>query len=131
MIRCRSRRRSSADRGSTTVEAAGYTVLVLLTLTLLVQAAVWGLADLSARQAADHGAQTARVAGGTEQAGHADAAAMLQAINRNGITDVDITVERGSETTTVTITGTVIQVVPWVDIPVHVQARAPTEPEDG
>lgn len=131
MIRCRSRRRSSSDRGSTTVEAAGYTVLVLLTLTLLVQAAVWGLADLSARQAADHGAQTARVAGGTEQAGRADAAAMLQAINRNGITTADITVERGPETTTVTITGTVLQVLPWVDIPVHVQARAPTEPEDG
>jgi hypothetical protein len=106
-------------------------VLVLLTLTLLVQAAVWGLADLSARQAADHGAQTARVAGGTEQAGHADAAAMLQAINRNGIADVDITVERGPQTTTVTITGTVLQVLPWVDIPVHVLARAPTEPDDG
>jgi hypothetical protein len=117
------------DRGSATVEAAGYTVLMLLALTVLVQAAVWGLADLSARQAAQHGVQTARVAGGTEQVGHADAEAMLRAINANGITDVTIAVERGPDTTTVTITGTVLQVVPGVSIPVQVRAQAPTEPD--
>lgn len=124
-------RREAGDRGNTTVEAAGYTVLMLLALTVLVQAAVWGLADLSARQAAHHGVQTARVAGGTEQAGHADAETMLQTINPDGLTDVQITVERGPQTTTVTITGTVLQVVPAVNIPVHVQAQAPTEPDNG
>lgn len=123
------RRAARRDRGNTTVEAAGYTALMLLALTVLVQAAVWGLADLSARQAAHHGLQTTRVAGGTEQAGYTDAEAMLHAINRNGITDVEITVERGPETTTVTITGTVLQVVPGVSIPVSVQAQAPTEPD--
>jgi hypothetical protein len=125
----RRRRAGDRDRGSTTVEAAGYTVLMLLALTVLVQAAVWGLADLSARQAAQHGVQIARVAGGTEQVGHADAEAMLRAINANGITDVTIAVERGPDTTTVTITGTVLQVVPGVSIPVQVRAQAPTEPD--
>jgi hypothetical protein len=73
--------------------------------------------------------QTARVAGGTAQAGGDDAEAMLAEINPNGITDVDVSVERGPETTTVTITGTVLRVIPVVDIPVQVQAEAPTEPE--
>jgi hypothetical protein len=122
-------RADGRDRGSTTVEAAGYTVLMLLALTVLVQAAVWGLADLSARQAAQHGVQTARVAGGTEQAGHTDTEAMLRAINARGITDVNIAVQRGPDTTTVTITGTVLQVVPGVSIPVHARAQAPTEPD--
>lgn len=102
---------------------------MLLALTVLVQAAVWALADLSARQAAHHGAQAARVADGTTQSGYADASAVLEAINPNGITNADITVERGPETTTVTITGTVLQVIPGVSIPVLVQAQAPTEPD--
>lgn len=117
------------DRGSTTVEAAGYTILMLLALTVLVQAAVWGMADLAARQAAEQGLQAARVAGGTEQAGHDDAQAMLAEINPHGLTDVEITVQRGPEITTVTVTGTALQVIPVVDIPVQVQAQAPTEPE--
>lgn len=128
-VKRRRGRRWRGDRGSTTVEAAGYTILMLLALTVLVQAAVWGMADLAARQAAEQGLQTARVAGGTAQAGGDTAEAMLEEINPNGITDVDVSVERGPETTTVTITGTVLKVIPVVDIPVQVQAEAPTEPE--
>jgi len=117
------------DRGSTTVEAAGYTVLMLLAVMALVQAAVWGLADLSARHAADHGVQTARVSGGTAEAGQAAAAGMLAAINPNGLTNVDITVDRTAESTTVTLTGDALQVIPVVTIPIQVQAHAPTEPD--
>jgi hypothetical protein len=102
---------------------------MLLTLMVLVQAAVWGLADLSARHAANQGVQTTRVAGGTTEAGHSDAAEMLEAINPNGLTEVDIKVQRGPDSTTVTITGTVLQVIPLVTIPVSVQAHAPTEPD--
>jgi hypothetical protein len=122
-------RRWRGDWGDTTVEAAGYTVLMLLAVLVLVQAAVWTLADLSARHAADHAAQTARVAGGTTQDGHTAGAEMLAAINPNGLTDVDISIDRTAEATTVTITGNVLQVIPVVTIPVHVQAHAPTEPD--
>lgn len=112
------------------MEAAGYAMLMLFAMTVLVQAAVWGMADLAARQAAERGLQSARVAGGTEQAGHDDADSLLEAINPNGLTDVTITVQRGAETTTVTITGTTLKVIPVVDIPVSVQAQAPTEPDE-
>lgn len=123
------RSRRCGDRGDTTVEVAGYTLLMLLAMMVLVQAAVWGLADLSARHAADHAVQTARVAGGTAQDGHTAATQMLAEINPNGLTDVDITVDRTVETTTVTITGNALRVIPVVTIPVQVQAQAPTEPE--
>jgi Flp pilus assembly protein TadG len=122
-------RRRRDDRGSTTVEAAGYTMLMLLAVMALVQAAVWGLADLSARHAADHAAQTARVSGGTAEAGGTAAADMLSAINPNGLTNVDITVDRTAASTTVTVTGHALQVIPVVTIPIHVQAHAPSEPD--
>lgn len=122
-------RRLRGDRGDTTVEAAGYTMLMLLAVMVLVQAAVWALADLSARHAADHGVQTARVAGGTTQDGQFATAHMLAQINPNGLTDVEITVDRTAETTTVTITGDVLQIVPLLRIPVRVRAHAPTEPD--
>lgn len=101
---------------------------MLLAILVLVQAAVWGLADLSARHAADHAAQTARVAGGTTETGHTAAAQMLHTINPNGLTNVDINVDRTAEATTVTITGHALQVVPFVTIPVRVVAQVPTEP---
>jgi hypothetical protein len=111
------------------VEAAGYTMLMLLAVMVLVQAAVWALADLSARHAADHGLQTARVAGGTTQDGHSATTHMLAQINPNGFTDVEITVDRTAQTTTVTITGDALQIIPLVNIPVRVQAHARTEPD--
>ena len=125
----RRRNRWRGDGGSTTVEAAGYTFLMLLVITLIVQAGVWAMADLSARQAAQHGLQTARLSGATAETGHAQAETILQAINPRGLTDVTITVERGSDTTTVTVTGTALKVLPIIDIPVRVQAAGPTEPD--
>ena len=130
MPQTRTRRRWwGSDGGSATVEAAGYTLAMLLVLSLIVQAGVWALADLSARQAAAHGLQTARLSGATAPAGQADTLAMLHAINPRGLTDVTVTVERGPQTTTVTVTGTALKVLPLVDLPVRVQAVGPTEPD--
>jgi hypothetical protein len=102
---------------------------MLLVITLIVQAGVWALADLSARQAAQQGLQTARLSGGHAEAGQQDAQQVLEVINPRGLTDVSITVERGPETTAVTVTGTALKVLPIVDIPVRAQAVGPTEPD--
>lgn len=77
----------------------------------------------TARHAANHGVQTARVAGGTVEAAHAETADLLDAINPRGLTDVGIEVQRTAETTTVTVT--VVRVLPVVTIPVRAQAHAP------
>jgi hypothetical protein len=111
------------------VEAAGYTFLMLLVITLIVQAGVWALADLSARQAAQHGLQTARLSQATAESGHAQAEQMLEAINPRGLTDVTVTVERGPEVTRVIVTGTALRVLPIVEILVRARAVGPTEPD--
>ena len=47
-------RRLGPDRGSTTVEMVGYFAVMLAALLVGVQAAAWGLAELSCRYAANH-----------------------------------------------------------------------------
>jgi hypothetical protein len=106
---------------------AGYTFLALLVLTLLVQVAVWAMADLSARSAANHALQTARVLGSTATAGQVDGEALLAEINPKGITNISVTVTRDADLTTVTITGKALPVIPGVRLPVNVAVQAPTE----
>jgi hypothetical protein len=100
---------------------------MLLAVMIALQAAAWGLADLSARHAAQHGLQTARLHGATAADGHSGAAALLAEINPRGLTDVQITVDRAPETTTVTISGTALRIIPIIAIPIHAQAHGPTE----
>ena len=116
------------DRGDTNVEIALFAPLMLLAAMVALQAAAWGLADLSARHAAQHGVQTARLHGATAADGHSEATALLAEINPRGLTNVQITVDRNPATTTVTISGAAIRVIPIIAIPVHAQAHAPTEP---
>jgi Flp pilus assembly protein TadG len=121
-------RRLRRDRGDTSVEIALFAPLMLLAVMVALQAAAWGLADLSARHAAQQGLQTARLHGATQADGHAAASSLLDEINPRGLTNVQITVDRDAETTTVTVTGTVLTIIPIIAIPVHAQAHGPTEP---
>ena len=121
------RRRLREDRGSVTVEMAGYTFLALLVLTLLVQVAVWAMADLSARSAANHALQAARVMGATASGGQVDGQALLAQLNPKGISGVTVTVDRTANVTTVTITGKALAVIPGVSLPIHVVVQGPTE----
>ncbi|ROO62984.1 TadE-like protein [Micromonospora sp. Llam0] len=117
------RRRGRDDRGSTAVEfAIGAPVIVGL-LLLLVQAFFFGMGSLAAHAAADHGVQTARVHGGSAAAGQAEAAELLDQLGGWFVDDPTVTVHRGPQTTTVTISGT----VHGLPVPVTATVRAPTE----
>ena len=120
-------RRFRLDRGSTTVEMVGYFAVMLAALLLGVQAAAWGLAELSCRYAAYHAAQTSRVLGGTADAGQTDAGTVLTAIDGNLVTDPHISTSRGPTTATVTVSGTAVQVIPFLHLPVQATVTAPTE----
>lgn len=122
------RRRHTRNRGDTSLEIVLYAPLMMLAVMVVVQAVAWGLADLSARHAANHALQTARVHDATAADGRAEAFELLDEINPRGITNVDINVARDDESTTVTITGNALQVVPLLTIPISVQAHGPTEP---
>jgi hypothetical protein len=120
-------RRLRPDRGSTTVEMVGYFALMLAGLLMGVQAAVWGLAELSCRYAANHAVQTIRVLGGSADAGQADASSVLAAIDGNLVTDTHIETSRGSASATVTVSGTAVQVIPFLRLPVRAIVSAPIE----
>jgi hypothetical protein len=117
-----------SDRGDTSLEIALYAPLMLLAVLVIVQAVTWGLADLAARHAANHGLQTARVHGATPADGQQAAAGLLEEINPRGLTNVDINVVRTAESTTVTVRGDAMQVIPVITIPIEAQAHGPTEP---
>jgi len=120
------RRQRPAEQGSATVEfAIGLPMLVLL-LAFAVQGGIWAIGNLSARQAATHAAQTARIIGGTAAAGHADATELLNQLPGDLITDPRITVTRTPTTTTVIITGTAKSLT-GLRLPVRVRVESPTE----
>lgn len=121
----RSRRRRSrrGDRGSTAVELAIGAPIGVGFLLLVVQLFFWGMGWLAAQSAADHAAQTARVIGGSEAAGHADATALLAELGGTFVDDPTVQVERGIQTTTVTITGT----ARGLPLPITITVHTPTE----
>jgi hypothetical protein len=110
------------------VEIVLFAPLMLLAVLLALQAAVWALADLSARHAAQQGMQAARLHATTEADGHTAASALLAEINPRGLTNVQVTVDRQADTTTVTVTGTALRIIPVIDIPIRARAAGPTEP---
>jgi hypothetical protein len=120
----RSRRR---DRGVATVELAGYAVVVFTLLTLAVQLMLWGLAAFSARLAADHAVQAARVYQADEGAGRVEAAAILNSTAGHGLRNADVTITRTATTVTVHIRGTAANVVPGLAPTVDITVSAPVE----
>jgi len=126
-LRARLVRRLGGDRGAVTVEIAGYTTLMLLTLLVGVQVLMWGMAALGAHYTANHAAQTTRVYNATAAAGQADADAILTSAVGNALDNPQVTVTRTATTVTVTVTGNAVSIIPGVHPPVTVTIHAPVE----
>ena len=123
----RPRRRRRSDRGSTSVEMVGYTAIMLFALLVGVQAAVWGLAELACRYAANHALQTTRIDGGSADAGKADANTVLTSVNANLVTGPTTEATRSATTATVTVHGHALRVIPFLNLPVGTTVSAPVE----
>jgi hypothetical protein len=105
----------------------GYTAIMLFALLVGVQACVWGLAELACRYAASHALQTTRVEGGTIAAGEADADTVLDHVNANLVTGAETTASRDATTATVTVRGTALRIIPFLNLPVGTTLSAPVE----
>ena len=123
----RRRRWRAGDRGSTTVEMVGSYAVMLAALLVGVQAAAWGLAELACRSAANHALQTTRVVGGSAGAGQTDAGTVLSAVNANLVQNPSIQTSRGPAAATVTVSGTAVQVIPFLHLPVRATVSGPVE----
>lgn len=115
------------DRGAASAELVIAAPLVLLILMAIIQFAVWSHATHIAQAAAAEGLAASRVQGGTAADGTSAARRLLDQLARGPLTDGNISSERGAISASVRISGTATAVVPFVRLPVHVEAAGPVE----
>lgn len=116
--------RLAGDRGAVAPSVVVVPVLMTVLLTV-VQVALWFYGRALATSAAQHGLDAARVAEGSAADGEATIAAFVEQTGGLALTEVDV--DRGADTVTVTVEGEVVQVVPFIDVPVRVTVQGSVE----
>ena len=115
------------ERGATTVEVVITAPALLLALMMIVQFGLAAHANSVARAAAEEGASHARRFDGSVGAGAERTHTYLDELGPSIIRDRAVSVERTAETATVTVTGTVISLVPGLDLSVSQSSSGPVE----
>lgn len=117
---------SDWDRGASVVEAAILLPALMLMSMMIVQATLWFHTEAVATTAASKGVDAARIDGGTEQAGYDATEQFLE--HAPALQAADVSVQRGTDAATVTITGNVTSVLFGLPVPgLTVTAEAPLE----
>jgi len=119
------RRRDQRGVGAVEVVIA-FPVMLTIILTI-VQLALAAHARSVAEAAAQEGAAVARRYDGSTQAARARTADYLDELGPTILQNRSITVDRNSQAATVTITATVISVIPGLDLSVEKSASGPVE----
>ena len=109
----------------TTSEVAILFPAVLFFLMLIVQYGLWWHAKQVADGAAAEAAAATRVVSGTEEAGTGAGEAFLA--EAGNLTDVTVSVDRGPDVVTVTVTGRAPQLVPGYAWAVTARSVVPVE----
>lgn len=115
------------DRGSATAELAVATPLLLLMVMLIVQFALWSHASHVAQAAAAQGLGAARTVVGTGADGAREASELLAQLAGGPLAAPLVETTRGPTSVTVTVSGTVTPVVPFLVLPVRAVAVGPVE----
>lgn len=120
-------RRRRGDRGSTTIEAAIATPVVMALLLLVVQAGLYFHTRAVAQTAAHKGLDTLRVEDGTEPAARAATEAFLDR-NAGGLETSAVEADRDGDQAEVTVTGEVVSLFFGARLfPIRVAVTAPIE----
>lgn len=116
------------ERGAMSLAQVVITAPALLfLLMLIVQFGLMFHARNIAEQAAQEGAAVARRFDGTQAQGREKALQLLTAVGEGTLKNRDVTANRTSDTATVTVTGTVVSVVPGFSLSVSESASGPVE----
>ena len=121
------RRRQRDERGVTTIEVVIAFPIVLMIILAIVQLAIAAHARSVAEAAAQEGAAAARRYDGSSAAAQERTADYLDELGPTILQNRSITVQRDDQTATVTITGTVISVIPGLNLSVEKSASGPVE----
>jgi len=128
MRRSRSRRSAKrGERGSSSIEMVIALPLVLTVLFLAVQAGTWFHARSIALASAQSGARTSAMLNSSLEAGLSSARSFAADVGGTTLTGVTVTGDRTATSTTVTVTGHSVRLVPFMDVTVSQSATLPVE----
>ncbi len=116
------------ERGATSlVQTVLIAPVLLLTLMTIVQFGLLFHAKNVAENAAQEGAAAGRRFDGSESSAEERARRFLDELGPGMLTTRDVRVDRTAETATVTVTGSVVSLVPGLDLEIEETASGPVE----
>ncbi len=115
------------ERGSSSVEMVIALPIVLTVLFLAVQAGTWFHARSIALASAESGARTSAMLNSSLEAGLSSARSFAADVGGTTLTGVTVTGDRTATSTTVTVTGHSVRLVPFMDVTVSQSATLPVE----
>ncbi len=115
------------ERGAASAQAVLVFPALLFVIMLIVQFALWAHAGSVAEAAAQDGAAIARRADGTTARAEAAANESLNSLGPRMLTTRRVDSSRSATEARVTVSGTVISLVPGVRLRVHETAAGPVE----
>ena len=115
------------ERGSSSVEMVIALPIVLTVLFLAVQAGTWFHARSIAVASAQSGARTSAMLNSSLEAGLSSARSFAADVGGTTLTGVTVTGDRTATSTTVTVTGHSVRLVPFMDVTVSQSATLPVE----
>jgi Flp pilus assembly protein TadG len=115
------------DRGASSVEMVLALPIVLTVLFLAVQAGMWFYARSIALAAAQSGARTSAMLDSSLQAGLSDARSFATGVGGTTLSDITVTGDRSATSSTVTVSGHTVRLVPFMDLTVTQTATLPVE----
>lgn len=127
--RVRDSHASDDDCGIGTVEAVLTVPVIVLMILGAVQVGLWWYSRQLAETAAQEAARAARSYAASAAAGRAEGYSYLSKVDAGGtaLRNPSIKVTRGAQTVTVTVTGDIVSLVPWVAQAVTITVTSPIE----
>lgn len=115
------------EEGSVTAELVVAFPLLLILVFSVVQFALYEHAAHVAEAVAEQGLAASRVVGGTADAGNTAAKSLLGQLGNAVLEDATVTTNRGTATTSVTVTGKAEAMLPFYRLPIDVTEEATNE----
>jgi uncharacterized membrane protein len=117
-------RRHRAERGAVTVEAAVLVPVLVLLFLLVVQVALWALAEEEAGQIAARAAATAASLGGDRTTGVQVGWQDEQRLAGSLLTDPQVSVVVGPQRARAEVHGDATAIIPWLHLPATAERAA-------
>jgi Flp pilus assembly protein TadG len=115
------------EHGEATTEVVLVVPVLILVVFTIIQFGLWYHASSVVRSAAQEGAQSARVQGGTAATGESTSRSFLKQTAGSTVTNTQVEGTRTADVAEIRVSGKVASVVPYLHLTVSGHASAPVE----